>query len=78
MQRLAQDQSNWLIGRQLGVIRIRWRFISFNAGAVNMEVEFAQPQQNKQALLSISRLKLETLDLPDEVLSLHFLTAARC
>ena len=36
-----------------------------------MEVEFAQPQQNKQALLSISRLKLDVLDLPDEVLSLR-------
>ena len=36
-----------------------------------MEVEFARPQQNKQSLLSISRLKLETLELPDEVLSIE-------
>lgn len=36
-----------------------------------MEVEFAQPQQNKQVLMSISRLKLDVLDLPDEVLSLR-------
>ena len=71
MQRLAQDLSNWLIGRQLGVMRISWRFVSFNSAATSMEVEFAQPQQNKQALLSISRLKLDVLDLPDEVLSLQ-------
>jgi len=71
MQRLAQDQSNWLISRQLGVIRIGWRFVSFNGIAAGMEVEFARPQQNKQSLLSISRLKLETLDLPDEVLSIE-------
>jgi protein ImuB len=71
MQRLAQDQSNWLISRQLGVIRIGWRFVSFNGDAARMEVEFARPQQNKQSLLSISRLKLETLELPDEVLSIE-------
>ncbi len=36
-----------------------------------MEIEFAQPQQSKQALLSISRLKLDVLELPEEVLSLR-------
>ena len=71
MQRLAHDFCNWLIGRQLGAIRIAWRFAPFNSDAVAMEVEFARPQQNKQALLSISRLKLDVLDLPDEVLSLR-------
>jgi protein ImuB len=71
MQRLAHDLSNWLIGRQLGAIRIAWRFAPFNSNATAMEVEFAQPQQNKHALLSISRLKLDVLDLPDEVLSLR-------
>jgi protein ImuB len=71
MQRLAQDLGNWLIGRQLGVIRISWRFAPFNSKATTMEIEFAQPQQSKQALLSISRLKLDVLDLPDEVLSLQ-------
>jgi len=71
MQRLAHDFCNWLIGRQLGAIRIGWRFAPFNSNAVAMEVEFAQPQQNKQALLSISRLKLDVLDLPGEVLSLR-------
>ena len=62
---------NWLIGRQLGAVRIAWRFAPFNSDAAAMEVEFAQPQQNKQSLLSISRLKLDVLDLPDEVLSLR-------
>ena len=71
MQRLAQDLGNWLISRQLGVVRIKWRFAPFNATATTMEVEFAQPQQSKQTLLSISRLKLETMDLPEEVLSLR-------
>ena len=71
MQRLAQDLSNWLISRQLGVLRISWSFVPFNADAVTMEVEFAEPQQNKQTLLSISRLKLDALDLPDEVLSIR-------
>ena len=75
MQRLAQDLSNWLIARQLGVIRINWRFIPFDSHgsshAAAMEIEFAQPQQSKQTLLSISRLKLDVLELPDEVLSLR-------
>jgi protein ImuB len=71
MQRLAHDLCNWLIGREFGAIRIAWRFAPFNSNATAMEVEFAQPQQNKQALLSISRLKLDVLDLPDEVLSLR-------
>ncbi len=74
MQRLAQDLDNWLISRQLGVLRIKWRFASFNAEATTMEVEFAEPQQSKQTLLSISRLKLETLDLPEEVLSLRLVS----
>ncbi len=71
MQRLAQDLGHWLVARQLGVMRIQWRFAPFNAAAATMEVEFAEPQQSKQTLLSISRLKLETMDLPEEVLSLR-------
>ncbi len=71
MQRLAQDLSNWLIGRQLGVERIVWRFAPFDSTAATMEIEFARPQQNKQALLSISRLKLDALELPDEILSIR-------
>jgi protein ImuB len=74
MQRLARDLSHWLIGRQLGVTRIGWRFAPFNSTATAMEIEFAQPQQSSQALLSISRLKLDALDLPDEVLSLRLST----
>jgi protein ImuB len=71
MQRLAQDLGNWLISRQLGVLRIRWRFSACNAANLDTEVEFAEPQQSKQTLLSVSRLKLERLELPGEVLSLQ-------
>ena len=74
MQRLARDLNHWLIGRQLGATRLGWRFAPFNSPATTMEVEFAQPQQSSQALLSISRLKLEALELPDEVLSLQLTT----
>ena len=70
MQRLAQDLSNWLIGRQLGVLRINGtsrRSIREQRDGNRIR---AAPT-NKQALLSISRLKLDVLDLPDEVLSLR-------
>jgi protein ImuB len=74
MQRLARDLGHWLIGRQLGVTRIGWRFAAFNSTETAMEIEFARPQQNSQTLLSISRLKLDALDLPDEVLTLQLST----
>ena len=71
MQRLAQDLGNWLISRQLGVLCIRWGFGACNAAAVDMAVDFAEPQQRRQTLLSVSRLKLERLELPGEVLTLQ-------
>jgi len=74
MHRLARDLEHWLIGRQLGVTRLGWRFAPFGPTATTMEVEFARPQQSNQTLLSISRLKLDALDLPDEVLSLRLTT----
>jgi protein ImuB len=74
MQRLAQDLGNWLVGRQLGVERIGWHFAPFNSNATTMEVEFASPQQSKQGLLAISRLKLDALELPDEILSIRLVS----
>ena len=71
MQRLAQDLGNWLVGRQLGVLRIRWCFTVCNAAPCNMEVEFAEPQQSRQTLLSVSRLKLERVELAGEILTLQ-------
>ena len=75
MQRLTHELSAWLIAHQLGCTSIRWRFSTLGAcgrtrcGRAQMRVDFAEPQQNNDAVLAITRLQLDRTELPEEVMS---------
>lgn len=70
MQRLLGELEIWLIGRQLGAERLRWRFAAHAPeGAVTMEVRFGQGRQRKSAFLPVTRLRLERLELPEDVVT---------
>jgi protein ImuB len=70
MQRLAGELNNWLISHQLGANTLRWRFAPLRGTSVSLDIEFAEPQQGRPALLEISRLKLDASTLPEEVMSI--------
>jgi len=70
MQRLLGELEIWLIGRQLGAERLRWRFAAHAPeDAVFMEVRFGQSRQRKSAFLPVTRLQLERLELPEDVVT---------
>ena len=71
MQRLALELHHWLVGRQLGTERILWHFVAQGGRAVTLPVSFAKAQQSKEALLNISKLKLEQAEFPADVLTLR-------
>lgn len=70
MQRLTGELNNWLISHQLGANTLRWRFAPLRGASVSLDIEFAEPQQGRPALLEISRLKLDASTLPEEVMSI--------
>src|SRR5262245_18536909 len=70
MQRLINELNGWLIGRVLGVSRLRWHFSALHGTPVSLDIELTKPQQNRKNLLTVSRFELERLDLPDEILSI--------
>jgi protein ImuB len=70
MQRLASELSNWLVSHQLGANTLRWHFAPMHGASVALDLEFAEPQQSRPALLEISRLKLDASTLPEEVMSI--------
>jgi len=70
MQRLLRDLEHWLVARQLGVTRIGWTLASFDGTSVRVDLEFTEPVQRQDTLLTMSRLKLDAGDLPAEIVSL--------
>ena len=70
MQRLAMELHHWLVGRQLGAEQILWHFAALGSQTITLPVSFAKAQQSKDALLNISKLKLEQVELPADVLTL--------
>jgi protein ImuB len=81
MQRLLIDLQHWLVARQLGVERLRWRFLGVGSknraresaptGSSTMVVRFARAQQRREAFLEITRLQMAEAVLPAEVISLE-------
>ena len=79
MQRLVMEAFDWLISRQLGTRGLIWTFTGLNQKPgkrannkrVSMRVRFAEPQREKKTLLEVSRLRLERLELPAEVITLR-------
>ena len=73
MQRLLNDLSHWLVARQLGTTRIDWQFRSHGETA-SLSVGFAKAKQ--QGFLNVSKLKLEALELPEDVLDISLTAKA--
>jgi protein ImuB len=72
MQRLLIDLQHWLVARQLGAERLRWRFLgSGGIAPCAMVVRFARAQQRREAFLEITRLQMAEAVLPAEVISLE-------
>jgi protein ImuB len=71
MQRLLKDLEHWLVGRQLGVVRLRWSFTTVQRERATLDVELSEPAQRCDGLLDLSRLKLEAARLPAEILSIE-------
>ena len=74
MQRLTHELSAWLIAHQLGCTSIRWRFTTLGdkrarSERMQMRVDFAEPQQSNDTVLAISRLQLDSSELPEEIMS---------
>lgn len=74
---LAQALQQWLVTHQLGCERATWRFVGHktHSNQVSEEqeitVRFAQAKQSATDILHISELKMESQQLPTEVLSIE-------
>ena len=69
MQKLAQELQQWLITHQLGCECLEWQFISHHKETVCVPVRFAKGKQRGEDFIRISQLKLDQIELPEEVLS---------
>ena len=70
MQRLLTELQHWLVAYQLGAERLIWHFAAHDpATGISMPVRFAKARQQKSAFLDISRLKLDQIELPEDVLT---------
>lgn len=78
MQRLASELGHWLVSHQLGATALHWGFTPLRGRPVTLDVAFAEAQQHNRALLDISRLKLESSELPEEVMSIVLSAPGLC
>ena len=71
MQRLLDELGHWLVGCQLGAGGLLWRFADHSGqGAVTLPVHFAAAEQSRRVFLNITRLKLDRIELPEDILSI--------
>lgn len=71
MHRLAADLAAWLKARQLGALRLAWRFEPLRGRGAGVEARFADARGDAKGLLDVSWLKLEGTPLPDAVTSVR-------
>jgi len=72
MQQLAGELEHWLIAHQLGCEALTWRFSSHSSQQqASMLVRFARAKQSAADIMRISELRMEQLELPEEVLSIE-------
>ncbi len=69
MAKLTGELQQWLITHQLGCERLLWRLGSHNQTHAEVAVRFARGKQQAADMLRVSRLKLESAALPEEVLT---------
>ncbi len=72
MERLLVELELWLVGHQLGAEQLIWSFSTHTEeDSVVFPVSFARAQQRRDAFMKIIRLKLEQVELPDDILNVR-------
>ena len=69
MRRLATELARWLARRSFGTRRLTWTIKPLTGTAAVLTIEFAQPRRDDLSFLNLSKLKLASADLPEEVMS---------
>ena len=69
MPYLAKQLEYWLIAHQHGCITLCWQFAPFKGKPTKLQIRFGSGKQRHQDILKLSALKLEHVDLPNEVLT---------
>ncbi|MCY4059552.1 MAG: DNA polymerase Y family protein [Gammaproteobacteria bacterium] len=69
MRRLATELARWLARRSFGTRRLTWTIKPLSGTAAVLTIEFAQPRRDDLSFLNLSKLKLTSADLPEEVMS---------
>ena len=69
MRSVIEQLTRRLAARNLGTRLLRWTFKPLSGRAVGMNVRLAEASAGAAALLRLSRLRLERIDLPSDVMS---------
>ena len=69
MKRLVQTLSDYLVARQLNCRAFEWRFSDAHSMKASMTIELSQPHHRWKAMLDVSQLKLDAIELPELVFS---------
>lgn len=69
MHKLTAELQQWLVSHQLGCAQLHWQFVSHDKQTCNVVVSFAKPRQNQGDFMQVSTLRLEQVELPEEVLT---------
>ena len=69
IRRLATELARWLARRSFGTRRLIWSIKPLAGTATVLTIEFAQPRRDDLSFLNLSKLKLASADLPEEVMS---------
>jgi protein ImuB len=72
MERLLAELELWLVSRQLGAEQLIWSFSTHREeDQVVLPVSFARAQQQKTAFEKIIRLKIDQVELPEDILNVR-------
>ena len=74
MRQLAVRLGRWLVERRFGTARLIWEFKPLHGEAAGFDVRFATPTRDVAAFLSLSQLRLERAELPEDVTSIALRT----
>lgn len=69
MQHLTNELMRWLTVHQSRCSQIKWSFKSLSGTYQDAEVKFA-PRSNAESILNLSRLTLDKIEMPEEVISI--------
>ncbi|MYD44038.1 MAG: DNA polymerase Y family protein [Gammaproteobacteria bacterium] len=70
MEHLAKLLATWLARLNFGVRRLSWGVYTFDGEGASFEVGFEQPRHEVADIMAITRLQMETVDLPGEAMTI--------